>query len=410
MSRIAVVDMLFTWPPDGGARTDIKEISVRLAREHEVRLFCPDYQQFFHRGRISEPLPKLDVRTIPFNFYTFNYYFVAERFRRAIDEFAPDHVLIGDAWFMKPHVALALADYRPIIRFYAYESLCLNRGSLWRRNRICSVDYLTTGKLGILGCILCGLWGQGFRTDTRHGQEFWGARCFLPSYRRATIDMLRTAGGLIVYNDLIGERVRRFNDRVWIVPSGVDVRRFQALEPAKTGSQFNIGMVGRATDPIKGFRVLRKAMDLLYSRRRNVKLLVTFRKEEAFFREPYIEVAGWFTQETLPQLYARLDVCVVPSIWAEPCGIVALEAMAAGRPVIVSRLGGLQHLVIDGQTGFIVPPGDPHALAERLEFLLDHPEERLRMGIRGRRLVQERYTWDAIFSTYIEPIFQGESS
>jgi glycosyltransferase involved in cell wall biosynthesis len=410
VARIAIVDMLFTWPPDGGARTDIKEIAVRLSRDHDVRLFCPAYEQFFPRGRIEGPLEGLAIERIPFNFYTFNYHFVATRFRRAVAGFRPDRVLIADAWFMKPHLALALAEHRPILRFYAYESLCLNRGSLWRRRRICTVDYPTVSRWGTFRCVLCAMWGQKFRSDTQHGQEFWGACCFLPAYRDRAVEMLRRAGGAIVYNSLIAEKVRRYNERVWIVPSGVDAGHFDVPPPQPAGRPLHVAMIGRATDPIKGFKVLRSAAAMLHQRRRDFKLLVTFKREEAYFKEPYIEVAGWFTQETLPRLYEQVEICVVPSVWAEPCGIVALEAMAAGRPVIVSRVGGLQHLVEDGVTGFIVPPGDPEALAERIETLLDDPQLRAAMGRAGRRRVLERYTWDAIYERHYRPIFGGGAS
>ena len=77
-------------------------------------------------------------------------------------------------------------------------------------------------------------------------------------------------------------------------------------------------------------------------------------------------------------------VAIVPSRWPEPFGMVALEAMAAGRPVVASAVGGLQTLVRDGKTGIHVPPGDVAALRAGIQRLLNDPSERFRMGEAGR--------------------------
>ena len=71
---------------------------------------------------------------------------------------------------------------------------------------------------------------------------------------------------------------------------------------------------------------------------------------------------------------------LVPSVWAEPCPTVALEAMAAGRPVIASRIGGLPEQVVEGETGLLVPAGDAHALQQAMARLLAEPTLRQRMG------------------------------
>jgi starch synthase len=99
--------------------------------------------------------------------------------------------------------------------------------------------------------------------------------------------------------------------------------------------------------------------------------------------------------------YPAGDVTVVPSL-TEPFGLVAIEAMACGKPVIASRVGGLQEIVVDRVTGLLVPPGDPIALAGAIRELLGHPAEAARMGEEGRRryealFSQERMTerWEA---------------
>jgi D-inositol-3-phosphate glycosyltransferase len=103
---------------------------------------------------------------------------------------------------------------------------------------------------------------------------------------------------------------------------------------------------------------------------------------------------GSRAQEVLPYYYAAAEACVMPSLY-ESFGMVALEAMACGTPVIASRVGGLTFTVRDGETGFLVPEKDPKALAEKLELVLT--DECLRRRL-GRRAVQvaASYSWDIV--------------
>jgi glycosyltransferase involved in cell wall biosynthesis len=83
--------------------------------------------------------------------------------------------------------------------------------------------------------------------------------------------------------------------------------------------------------------------------------------------------------------WRRCLIGLVPSAWAEPFGLVAVEAMQAGRPVIASAAGGLADIVVDGETGLLTPPGDPAALAAALRRLLADEALREAMGEAGRR-------------------------
>ncbi|HEY4691914.1 MAG TPA: glycosyltransferase [Bellilinea sp.] len=103
---------------------------------------------------------------------------------------------------------------------------------------------------------------------------------------------------------------------------------------------------------------------------------------------------GKRSQESLPYYYSAADVVVVPSHY-ESFGMVALEAMACGTPVVASQVGGLAFLVQDGVTGFVVPNGEPELLGQHLvETLLD-PELRGRLGSQGAEIARG-YSWDTI--------------
>jgi glycosyltransferase involved in cell wall biosynthesis len=85
--------------------------------------------------------------------------------------------------------------------------------------------------------------------------------------------------------------------------------------------------------------------------------------------------------------WSRCCIALTPSIWPDPCPTVAMEAMAMGRPVIASRIGGLCDIVVDGETGFLVPPGDPLALQKAMQCLLDDPVRREHMGAMAKQRV-----------------------
>jgi glycosyltransferase involved in cell wall biosynthesis len=91
---------------------------------------------------------------------------------------------------------------------------------------------------------------------------------------------------------------------------------------------------------------------------------------------------------------------VAPSIWSDPFPVVALEAAAAGKPTIASRIGGLQDSVVDGETGFLVPPGDRPALARAMRRLIDDEELRERMGAAAATRQAELYTPHTVIPQY----------
>jgi len=103
----------------------------------------------------------------------------------------------------------------------------------------------------------------------------------------------------------------------------------------------------------------------------------------------------------LPALYRSADL-VVSVPWYEPFGIVPLEAMACGVPVVASAVGGLVDTVVDGVTGVHVPPRRPRLLAEAIAGLLAAPERRATLGATGARRARRRYGWDRIAGSTLE--------
>lgn len=121
----------------------------------------------------------------------------------------------------------------------------------------------------------------------------------------------------------------------------------------------------------------------------------------SFGVEDRVDLRGRLGRESVPTLMRSADAVVcVP--WYEPFGIVPLEAMASGVPVVVSAVGGLVDSVVDGVTGLHVPPRRPDRLAVALGSLLADPERRSSFGAAGVRRARSRYSWDRISDATLE--------
>ncbi|MBM4441252.1 MAG: glycogen synthase [Candidatus Rokubacteria bacterium] len=99
--------------------------------------------------------------------------------------------------------------------------------------------------------------------------------------------------------------------------------------------------------------------------------------------------------EVVKQLYSHAAVFACPSVY-EPFGLINLEAMACETPVVASAVGGIVEVVVDGETGYLVPPAKPDELATALKRVLDDPGKARAMGKAGRKRVEEKFSWDSV--------------
>jgi glycosyltransferase involved in cell wall biosynthesis len=160
--------------------------------------------------------------------------------------------------------------------------------------------------------------------------------------------------------------------------------------------------VGRL-EPVKGIPLLLEAAQLVVQKCPSVRFLLagafhpTLPREDidAMIRryslQNHVEQLGHISQEKLGRLYSKASLCVVPSHY-ESFGLVALEAMAYGIPVIATQTGGLPEVIENGSTGLLVPPGNAHALANAIGELLGDPEKCRRMGEAGSTRARVKYS------------------
>ena len=109
---------------------------------------------------------------------------------------------------------------------------------------------------------------------------------------------------------------------------------------------------------------------------------------------------GWVAPERIADLIAQASIVVMPSRWEEAFGLVALEAMQVGRPVIATRVGGLPEVVMDGRCGLVVPKEDPEALAAAAVSLLADPAKAATMGESGRVLAETHFSFARFVGEY----------
>ncbi|MBI1318662.1 MAG: glycosyltransferase [Candidatus Hydrogenedens sp.] len=200
--------------------------------------------------------------------------------------------------------------------------------------------------------------------------------------------------------DLLAAHVRE----VAVVPGAVDPEAFPYAPPPEHPDRKSILMTGRGEDPAKGADILLAAGEILALERDDFVIQITM--PETTTGPAWFAALPWCDHQTTRDRYHAADICVVPSIWDEPFGMVALEAMAAGRPVCVSDTGGLRDTVEHGVSGLRFERGNPRALADALRRLLNDAALRRTLGEAARQRVEQQFTWDRIVGWNIEPLLR----
>jgi phosphatidylinositol alpha-mannosyltransferase len=191
---------------------------------------------------------------------------------------------------------------------------------------------------------------------------------------------------------------------VHIVPNGTDVHVFERAVPAKLPKGRTMLFVGRL-EPRKGFPIAVRAFARLAHQYNDLQLIVVGEgvEREAVEILPRalrsrVHLLGRVSDSMLPGYYAAADVFVAPATGSESFGIVLVEAMAAGLPIVASDIAGYREVVRHGREALLVPSGDPIALGDAVERLFEHPAEARMLSENGRVRAQ-RYDWDTILAT-----------
>ncbi len=213
--------------------------------------------------------------------------------------------------------------------------------------------------------------------------------------------------------------------KIRVIPNGVDLNRFRpaeerSAEESRSGKEnLLIGTVGRVEQE-KGTLVLLEAFRHLHATGTKLRLRVAGASPDPAYarrcRDFCLEAGIGDRVEFLGHVHPAenflrtLDVFVLPSVAAEAFSRAVLEAMACGKPVVATAVGGVSEAVEEGRTGFLVPPGEPAALADRLRRLTQNVELRRRMGRLGRQRVERCFGLDrntALTQRVYEELLRG---
>ena len=182
-----------------------------------------------------------------------------------------------------------------------------------------------------------------------------------------------------------------------LIPNGVDVARFHVARPQH--DRPTVVFLGRVDEPRKGLQVLLDAWPAVLELLPDAELVVAGPGEvEA---PAGVRVLGLVDEQDKPAVYAGGDVYCAPNTHGESFGIVLIEAMAAGTPVVASDLEAFRRVLDDGEAGVLFPVGDADALARALVALLQDPERRRLLAARGTRVVQA-YDWQHVTREIVE--------
>lgn len=240
------------------------------------------------------------------------------------------------------------------------------------------------------------------------GTDVLEAPALTPMHRWITRHALAHAGAITATGLRLAEATLPYTPPrkpVSVIPYGIDTDLFDPARFASAKPQgarpLTAGAVARLS-PEKGFEHLLRAAAIAKAGGTDIHVVLGGDGPSRGALEQLagelgiagiVRFAGGIAHEDVPALLAQLDLFVMPSTW-EGFGVAALEASAMRLPVIASDVHGLPDVVLDGETGILVPPAEPEAIAQAIAGLAGDAEMRRRLGDAGRAFVERQYRWD----------------
>jgi glycosyltransferase involved in cell wall biosynthesis len=405
--RVAFIDTNFSWPANGGADVDLFQVLCGLQEAGvEVKLFGLHQKGSLERGRFTpEELPfpasrmLVGVRGLAPKR-------LLAKLKPEVDAWQPDIVWLSHSFALKPALIEAFGEYPLVSRYYAHELACARDPFRYKDGQPCPYDFLRTPEV----CRRCA--ADSLRPEIVAGRhstwtsDYLAAEAFAPEYHARTLSTLRQLKCIVVSNTEMREHLRGLHDHVVVIGGGVHVRAIQppTRPPRPAGQPMVILMTGRVEDPRKGLEVLLEAGERLAQQRNDFEIWATH--FDTTQSRDWFKATGWLESAEVQDLYRRADIAVVPSLWDEPFGLVAVEAMAWELPVCAANVGGLRDIIRHGKSGLLFNRRDPSALAVHLNALLDSHRLRRELGCAGRKQIETAYNWHNIINHQYIPLLE----
>ena len=241
--------------------------------------------------------------------------------------------------------------------------------------------------------------------------------------RRYETQLMNRSDALIaVSRYTVGELTELYGieeEKIHVIYNGVDINKFKPRpDRAELRREFGLEeekkivlFVGRLYHR-KGLETLLHSIPPVLQEFGDVKFAISgtgFKKKEQSLRdlakeldiEDTVKFLGYVPDEKLPELYSASDIFVLPAIY-ENFPFAILEAQATALPVISTKVGGIPEFLADKKNGFLIDPGDPKQLTQRVLTLLQDPKLAEEMGRRGRKLIEEKFAWRLITDQVID--------
>lgn len=350
----------YAWDAAGGVQTHVRQLAIRLRElDHRVLVLTPAFdrpvEQYVRAVGRPVRIP-YNESVAPVAPWPAGYLLV----RDALREFRPDVVHVHEPLVPGPAMFAVLSSPAPVVAtFHAYAD----------RSRLLDV----------------------------------AAPALRPVWRRLAVRVaVSEAAASFVEDRFRGNGVR-------IVPNGADVELFASADPAPLPDGRRILFVNRL-DRRKGFPVMVEAFRLVAEKRQDALLVVAGNGEDRgavtdlpIALRSRVVMLGTVPHEELPPYHAACEVFCAPATGRESFGIVLVEAMAAGLPVVASDIAGYREVIRNEVEGLLVPPHDPATAAGAIARLLDDPAAAVRYGRAGRERAR-RYSWDGV-ARQIEAVY-----
>jgi len=308
--------------------------------------------------------------------------------------------------------------YQKVLHVYSLSSFNSINKYIWlwkfiKKNKIDIIETISFDSI-IIGVITAKLAGIRNVLSCRRDMGFWYSKKLLLCLKLVNFFTKKviTNSKSIKLQVASLEKVR--SDKIDVIYNGIDTNKFLYAKLINLHNEFSsiyssdkiVGIVANFNRHVKRIDLFIKAVPEIVKTEKKVKFIIVGDgklKPELIKLSHELEVADyliWTGRKDDPIPYIKcFDIGVVSSDSEGFCNAI-LEYMAAGVPVVATDTGGNPELVEDGRTGFLVPVNDPHALADKISFLLENKELASAMGQRGREIVEEKYSWDKIIKEY----------
>ena len=357
-----------------GSATPDRRQGLKVERAHHLSSFFP----FIFKSQVEKNIPPLPDPL-------FN-----REINHIVSRFKPD-IIHAHGWVMFSTASYRISnpDVYSVATLHDYGFSCAKRNLVPRSNQE-------------NGCMVCPRIEPAYECLSCCSATYGSIKPFgvVPCLRIFS-HLLNDLDCVSAVSNYVAERARKkFTANIVTIPNFVDYRATigNAQKVSKTVDfPPDVLFVGRLSRE-KGIYLFLKAFEILRKAIPQTKIAIVGKEDsscsfqindKSVFHRKNLE------RDEVSSLYCNSKVVVIPSIWAEPQPMVALEAMAFGKPLVVTAVGGLKEMVLDGKTGFVVEPS-PENLAQALINLLANPSAREEMGSKGRERLLSNYTSEIV--------------